>query len=69
MVNAHHDAIPFVLPTVPGGDYWRLLMDTHRPFPHERRRSDAGSTIKAAGRSLLLWELLSSHWDDDGVSE
>jgi isoamylase len=69
MVNAHHDAIPFVLPTVPGGDYWRLLMDTHRPLPHERRRSDAGSTIEAAGRSLLLWELLSSHGDDDGISE
>ena len=69
MVNAHYDAIPFVLPTVPGGDCWRLLVDTHRSWPHERRRSDAGSTIETAGRSLLLWELLPPHWDVDGNSE
>ncbi len=56
MINAHHEKVPFVLPSVPGGNRWRLLIDTSNPSDtHLSRKAD--ETIDLAGRSLVLWEL------------
>jgi isoamylase len=57
MINAHHEAVQFAMPSVPGGESWRLLMDTDRALDPPRPRSQSGSKAQAAARSLLLWEL------------
>jgi glycogen operon protein len=57
MINAHHDNVRFVLPTVPGGTTWQLLLDTNQPLWARRQQLDAGDTADIPGRSLLLWEL------------
>jgi glycogen operon protein len=68
MINAHHEAVHFVLPTVPGGDSWRLLVDTDRNLEQPRRRSQSGSETHAAARSLLLWELRPPQPDESNGS-
>jgi glycogen operon protein len=57
MINAHHDNVVFVLPEIPGGGRWQLLIDTNQPLWAHRQQSESGSTFDLAGRSLTLWEL------------
>jgi isoamylase len=57
MVNAHHETVPFVLPSVPGGKRWRLLVDTNEAVEFHRPISQAGGAVDVSGRSLALWEL------------
>jgi isoamylase len=42
MINAHHESIGFMLPSVPGGEERRLLIDTDQPLRSFRQQSEAG---------------------------
>ena len=57
MINAHHEKVSFVLPEIPGGNRWQLLIDTNQPLWAHRRQSESGTAFDLAGRSLTLWEL------------
>jgi hypothetical protein len=57
MINAHHETVPFALPSVPGGKRWRLLIDTNEAVEFHRPISQAGGVVDVSGRSLALWEL------------
>jgi len=57
MINAHHETVPFLLPGVPGGKQWRLLVDTSKSAESYRQRLEASKTFELVGRSLALWEL------------
>ncbi len=57
-LNAYEGNIQFQLPRVVGGNHWRYLADTNRidsPAPAPLR---AGSAFEAAGRTLVLFELV-----------
>jgi glycogen operon protein len=51
LLNAHHEAVPFTLPSVPGGEQWKVLMDTAQAADG---LLTAGETYPLAARSLLL---------------
>ncbi|HVL56190.1 MAG TPA: glycogen debranching protein GlgX [Burkholderiaceae bacterium] len=53
--NAHHDAVEFTLPEVPGGDRWTCLIDTNQPVRQELEQFDSGATYLVTGRSMLLF--------------
>jgi glycogen operon protein len=57
MINAHHENVPFLLPDIPGGNTWRLLIDTNQPLWARRQQLEAGATVDIYGRSVALWEL------------
>jgi hypothetical protein len=57
MINAHHERVPFMLPSIPGGDRWRLLIDTNQPLWARRRQLNSEAAVDISGRSLTLWEL------------
>src|SRR5436305_1593916 len=57
IIIAHHDNVSFVLPYIPGGDRWQLLIDTNLPLWALRAQSESGTTVDISGRSLSLWEL------------
>jgi len=57
IVNAHHDVVPFKLPTVPEGDYWSCLIDTDRPELRKGQHLQFDSTFEVKGRSMLLMVL------------
>jgi isoamylase len=57
MINAHHETVPFALPSVPGGKRWRLLIDTNEAVEFHRPISQACRAVDVSGRSLALWEL------------
>jgi pullulanase/glycogen debranching enzyme len=59
MINAHHESVPFMLPSIPGGDRWRLLIDTNQPLWARRRQPNPETAVDISGRSLTLWELQS----------
>ena len=59
VVNAHHDAVPFVLPALPGGDAWRCLLDTGHPTgAPPTREFPAGRPAAVGGRTTLLFQLI-----------
>jgi isoamylase len=55
VVNAHHDAVEFVLPEVPDGARWMNLMDTNVPDRIEAPPFEFGHRYLVTGRSLLLF--------------
>jgi glycogen operon protein len=57
MINAHHETVPFRLPSVPGGERWCLLVETKEPHKASHRLSKSGMAVELSGRSLALWEL------------
>ena len=61
IVNAHHEAIDFKLPEVPGGRDWLRLVDTELPDedddPEDALKIEFGHTYEVTGRSLLLFLL------------
>jgi glycogen operon protein len=65
MINAHHETLPFLLPSVPGGKQWRLLVDTSKSAVSYRQRLEASKTVELLGRSLALWELQPSEITPD----
>jgi len=57
IVNAHHEAVVFKLPTVVGGRDWRRLLDTNQPEPGRPKPFEFGHDYVVTGRSLLLFKL------------
>jgi glycogen operon protein len=58
LLNAHHEAIPFTLPVLPGGKGWERLLDTAAPRePAVLRADDKPYTLE--GRSLVVLRLSS----------
>jgi len=51
MINAHHESVPFMLPSIPGGDRWRLLIDTNQPLWARRRQLNSEAAVDISGRS------------------
>ena len=56
VVNAHHDVVPFTLPSVVGGTTWKLVVDTNFAEPAGGTFA-SGDVYEVTGRSLLLLEL------------
>ena len=59
MLNAHHEAVPFTLPSSDGTRNWRLEIDTGEPDlePHAKPAQRDGEQVNVAGRTLLAWRL------------
>ncbi len=57
VLNAYHDVVDFTLPSVPGNDQWRCLIDTNMPVREELPEFEAGDVYQVTGRSLLLFAL------------
>ena len=56
LMNAHHEAIPFTLPTDPAGRSWERLVDTARPDAVSEPLS-GGQPYALQGRSVALLRL------------
>ncbi|HEY6184658.1 MAG TPA: glycogen debranching protein GlgX [Terriglobales bacterium] len=55
LMNAHHETIPFVLPTLSQGEVWLALVDTScEPTGSPGCRHDAESTYSIEARSLVV---------------
>jgi glycogen operon protein len=55
LMNAHHETIPFVLPTLAQGEVWLALVDTScEPTGSPGCRHDAESTYSIEARSLVV---------------
>lgn len=55
LMNAHHETIPFVLPTLTQGEVWLALVDTsYDPNGSPGNRHDAESTYPLEARSLVV---------------
>src|SRR5579864_4721284 len=55
LFNAHHEAIPFVLPQFLTDKAWWTVLDTSADsLPFEQRRHEAGTLYPLQGRSLAL---------------
>jgi len=53
--NGHHEALPFVMPTVGKTDRWRIVIDTSRPEgPANGEQHEAGDTLSVPERSLIV---------------
>ena len=57
IMNAHYDVVEFTLPPCPGGEAWRLVLDTRIPDEEPMSRFAVGDKYQVTGRSLLLLEL------------
>ena len=58
ILNAHYDAVEFLLPVLPGGGSWCRLIATDQPDGGDRNPVyPAGRCYPVAGRSLLLFRL------------
>jgi glycogen operon protein len=60
LMNAHHEPIPFVVPSFIQCWGWERLVDTNAPLPPDRQEImiEAGYGIELTGRSLVLLRLL-----------
>jgi len=56
ILNAHHAAVRFLLPDVPGGNSWRCLADTSRPELDDPHTEPSSGEVEIPGRALLLFE-------------
>ena len=48
LLNAHHDAVPFALPTITDGTAWVRAIDTIAPYVEERRYA-GGDELSPSG--------------------
>ncbi len=58
VLNAHHEAVKFVLPEVAGGKTWRRLLDTNLPSAEGSMQAKTGAEIDVTGRSVMLFALV-----------
>jgi glycogen operon protein len=56
LLNAHHEEIPFRLPSASAGRFWERLADTFEPGA-PRRAVRSGSSYALRGRSVALFRL------------
>jgi glycogen operon protein len=54
LLNAHDQALDFVLPGPPWGECWTKVLGTDEPRPREEGPFRAGHTLRLPGRSLVL---------------
>jgi glycogen operon protein len=57
VLNAHYDLVEFTLPSAPGGESWRLLIDTNVPEKDDQQAFKIGDVYGVTARSLLLFAL------------
>jgi len=61
VINGHFDLVKFTLPECPGGDTWKLLIDTNLEGAEaesiEMEMFKTGESYDVTARSLLLFEL------------
>jgi glycogen operon protein len=57
IMNAHYDLVDFTLPPCPGGEAWRLVLDTRIPDEEPMSRFAFADKYQVTGRSLLLFTL------------
>jgi isoamylase len=57
VINDHHDLVEFTLPECPGGDSWRLLIDTNITDNSEKGFFKVGDSYEVTSRSLLVFGL------------
>jgi isoamylase len=61
VINGHFDPVKFTLPECPGGDTWKLVIDTNREGVDtesiEKEMVKTGESCDVNARSLLLFEL------------
>jgi isoamylase len=57
VLNAHHDLVEFTLPTYPGGNSWKAVLDTNIPDSESGATMAGGDRYAVTGRSLLLFAL------------
>jgi glycogen operon protein len=56
LLNAHHDAIPFVMPQHDESTLWHLILDTAIGQPHYSNLSfKGGEQYEIQGRSLVIF--------------
>ncbi len=58
LLNAHHDEVPFALPTITDGTLWVRSIDTIEPYVEERRYT-GGQKYPLQGRTLAVFVLRS----------
>ena len=58
LLNAHHDEVPFALPTIADGTVWVRTIDTIEPYVEERRHT-GGEKYPLQGRTLVVFVLRS----------
>jgi glycogen operon protein len=56
LLNAHHEAIPFVLPETKAAQPWELLLDTAHP-QGEPLQYTGGQQYELQGRSMVLLQV------------
>ena len=54
ILNSHHDLVNFTLPECPGGDSWKLLLDTNSTDAPADYLGKTGDVYGVTARSLLL---------------
>ncbi|MGQ9368854.1 glycogen debranching protein GlgX [Azospirillum sp. A39] len=65
VLNAHHDTVSFVLPSVPGGRGWRSLLDTRvADGAGDGRMHLSGRPVPIDGRTTVVFQLVESPGDD-----
>ena len=57
IINGHNDLVKFTLPESPGGDTWKLLIDTNIEDNEADGKFQTGDSYGVTGRSLLLLAL------------
>jgi glycogen operon protein len=57
ILNAHHEAVPFVLPRVAGGRRWVTVFDTGAPERTREQGRRVGEPIEVSSRSTQLLTL------------
>jgi len=61
LFNAHHEQLPFVLPSLEGLDGWAKVLDTSGLVPHnESRVYRPLETLLVYARSLMIMRLVIS---------
>ena len=57
VLNGHHDLVEFTLPDCPGGDGWRLELDTNVANPAASYQAASGDVYGVTQRSFILFRL------------
>jgi glycogen operon protein len=67
LLNAHHGAVPFALPSISTNTAWVRILDTIAPYVEERRYT-GDTTYPLQGRTLALFTLSSERRADHPAS-
>jgi isoamylase len=54
-MNTHYDKVEFTLPECPGGDSWKLVIDTDATNDEAAFKGNTGEAYGMTGRSLALF--------------